>query len=44
MKKCKWCDKELINKRNDAKFCCRNCKGMNRRAEKNKKIKNEKNL
>lgn len=41
MRKCKWCDKELVDKRIDAAFCRRICKGMYRRAEKNKRIKNE---
>ena len=44
MKKCKWCDKELVNKRIDAIFCNRNCKGMYRRAEKNKKLRSDKEL
>ena len=42
MRKCKWCDKELVDKRSDAIFCRRICKGMYRRSEKNKN-KNERN-
>lgn len=35
MKKCKWCDKELFEKRSDAIFCGRSCKGMFRRKKRN---------
>jgi len=41
VKKCKWCDKEIIGLRKGAIFCRRACKNIHRRAEKNKKIKNE---
>ncbi len=39
MKKCKWCNKELVDKRSDSLFCRRSCKGMFSRK---KKIENEK--
>jgi hypothetical protein len=41
-KKGKWCDKELINKRTDAIFCSRGCKGMYRRKKINEKEKRNK--
>ena len=41
IKKCKWCGKEMTKHRSDAIFCRRACKNIHRRAEKNKKIKNE---
>lgn len=41
IKKCKWCDKEIISLRSDAIFCRRACKNIYRRAEKNKIVKNE---
>jgi hypothetical protein len=45
MKKCKWCDKEITeNKRKDAIFCRRRCKGMYSRKMKNERLKNEKIL
>ena len=44
MKKCKWCEKELISKRSDAIFCRRACKNIYRRSIKNKLNKDEKVL
>lgn len=41
VKKCKWCNKEIIGLRSDSIFCRRACKNIFRRAEKNKRIKNE---
>jgi len=44
MKKCKWCGTEILNKRYDAIFCRRRCKGMYSRKQKNEKLKHEKNI
>lgn len=41
---CKWCEKEIIDKRKDAVFCRRRCKGMYSRKKKNDKLKYEKSL
>ncbi len=44
IKKCKWCEKEIVGLRTDAIFCRRACKNIYRRAEKNKKSKDDKVL
>lgn len=44
IKKCKWCNKEIIGLRSDAIFCRRACKNIYRRALKNKKGKNDKEM
>ena len=42
MRNCKWCNKEMIDKRSDAVFCRRACKNMYRRSIKNKLFRNDK--
>ena len=44
MKKCKWCQKDISDKRKDALFCRRGCKGMYSRSQKNIRLENEKNM
>lgn len=44
VKKCKWCDKEIVGLRSDAIFCRRACKNIYRRSEKNKNDKNDKEV
>jgi methylenetetrahydrofolate reductase (NADPH) len=41
VKKCNWCEKEIVELRSDAIFCRRACKNIYRRSEKNKRVKNE---
>lgn len=44
IKKCKWCNKDIVGLRSDAIFCRRVCKNIYRRAEKNKIIKDDEKL
>ncbi len=44
VKKCKWCSNEIVGLRSDAIFCRRACKNIHRRAEKNKKLRSDKEL
>ena len=44
MRKCKWCNVDITNKRKNAIFCKRSCKGMFSRCEKNKRLKIEKDV
>ena len=41
MRECKWCKTDISNKRKDAFFCKRTCKGMYSRKKKIERIKNE---
>lgn len=44
MKKCKWCEKEIVDMRLHAVFCRRACKNMYRRSIKNENNKNGKKM